>query len=235
MTETEIKALQEKVNKLHWWNQFDFGSGVMSNPPNDHKLYNRWLVNGLPERLDGFSVCDVGSYDGYWAYEAEKRGALPVLATDVWAKDPGSAGFDAEAINFVKQQLKTKFEIRQCSVYDLEKVGQYDIVTAMGVLYHLQFPFQAFKQLATVAKKHLILETEIACEDVSKPVFVFYPGTELGNDPTNWCSPNCEMLKALGKFYGFKEPRITWAHRVGATHAIARATFIFSRNNEPQL
>ena len=40
----------------------------------------------LPERLDGLRCLDVGTYDGYWAFEMERRGAASVTALDL--EDP---------------------------------------------------------------------------------------------------------------------------------------------------
>src|SRR3954453_7595037 len=36
----------------------------------------------LPERMDGMRVLDVGTWDGFWAFEMERRGA-DVVALDV--------------------------------------------------------------------------------------------------------------------------------------------------------
>src|SRR4051812_7023599 len=38
---------------------------------------------GLPERLDGMRCLDVGTWDGYWAFEMERRGAAEVVALDL--------------------------------------------------------------------------------------------------------------------------------------------------------
>ena len=37
---------------------------------------------GLPDRLDGLRVLDVGTWDGFWAFEMERRGA-EVVALDL--------------------------------------------------------------------------------------------------------------------------------------------------------
>ena len=63
----------------------------------------RTLVDriGMPEDLSGLSVLDIGAWDGYISFEAERRGARRVLATDsyVWRNNimnnisSGKAGF----------------------------------------------------------------------------------------------------------------------------------------------
>jgi tRNA (mo5U34)-methyltransferase len=37
----------------------------------------------LPERLDGKRCLDVGTWDGFWAFEMERRGADEVVALDI--------------------------------------------------------------------------------------------------------------------------------------------------------
>src|SRR5690349_6009710 len=37
----------------------------------------------IPERLDGLRVLDVATFDGYWAFEFERRGAREVVAIDI--------------------------------------------------------------------------------------------------------------------------------------------------------
>jgi SAM-dependent methyltransferase len=41
----------------------------------------------LPDRLDGLRALDVGTFDGFWAFELESRGAREVLATDLPSYD----------------------------------------------------------------------------------------------------------------------------------------------------
>ncbi len=44
----------------------------------------------LPARLDGLRALDIGTYDGFWAFELETRGASEVLAADLETWDIGS-------------------------------------------------------------------------------------------------------------------------------------------------
>ena len=38
---------------------------------------------GIPERLDGLRVLEIGTWDGFWAFELERRGAAEVVALDL--------------------------------------------------------------------------------------------------------------------------------------------------------
>lgn len=74
------------ANQIGWWHSIDFGHGV-STP--GHKTADRLAAEvaemRLPE-LKGRTVLDVGAWDGFFSFEAERRGAARVVALDhfVW-------------------------------------------------------------------------------------------------------------------------------------------------------
>lgn len=69
-------------------------------------------------------------------------------------------------------------------------------------LDHLHNPFEGLRAVASVCDGTLVVETTLHLHDVETPAMQFFPGSELGGDPTNWWSPNpqcvIEMLSALG-------------------------------------
>lgn len=92
------------------------------------------------------TVLDIGCWDGYWSFYAERRKAARVLATDDstqnWA---GTAGF-----NLAKELLASTIQSDlERSVYDLHPKIQekFDIILCLGVFYHLLDPFYAFAQI----------------------------------------------------------------------------------------
>ena len=93
----------------------------------------------------------------------------------------------------------------QIDVLDLspERVGTFDIVLFLGVLYHLRHPLLALERVASVTRDQLILETHVDMLDVDRPAMAFYPGAELNNDHTNWCGPNPPMVLAMLQVVGF--------------------------------
>ena len=74
------------ANEIGWWHSIDFGDGVCTP---GYKTPERlgWEVAQmrLPD-LHGKSVLDIGAWDGFFSYEAERRGAARVVALDhfVW-------------------------------------------------------------------------------------------------------------------------------------------------------
>jgi hypothetical protein len=73
---------------------------------------------GMPDRLDGIRVLDVGAWDGFSPFEAERRGAAQVVATDDFCRSgPGwgtEAGFD-----LAHQALGSKVQSREIGVLEL--------------------------------------------------------------------------------------------------------------------
>src|SRR5947209_13731136 len=64
-----------------WYHTVELGNGLVSRAMFDHRpIIHNW---GLPPSLRGKSVLDVGTADGFLAFEAEQRGASPVVAIDV--------------------------------------------------------------------------------------------------------------------------------------------------------
>jgi tRNA (mo5U34)-methyltransferase len=78
-------TLRARVEALRWHHRIDLGGGIVS-----PGLADRFeaLEATLPE-LRGRSVLDIGAWDGYYSFLAERRGAARVVALDhyVWGVD----------------------------------------------------------------------------------------------------------------------------------------------------
>jgi tRNA (mo5U34)-methyltransferase len=157
----------------------------------------------MPEDLTGKSVLDIGAWDGFFSFEAERRGASRVLAVDSFCWN--GAGWGSKAgFELARRALNSKVEDAEMEVLDLsaEKIGTFDVVLFFGVLYHLRHPLLALEKVSSVTKSHLILETKVDLLSLRTPAMAFYLGDELNHDPTNWWAPNipalCDMLRAVG-------------------------------------
>ena len=103
-----------------------------------------------------------------------------------------------------------------------ERVGQFDVVFFLGVLYHLRHPLLALERIASVTRKLLILETVVDLVGIDRPAMAFYPGRELNSDPTNWWAPNLPALHGMLRDVGFAEVR-TVTPEPSAMYRAARA------------
>src|ERR1700722_811980 len=64
-----------------WYHVIELGQGTVTPGWFDMRPFVGHY--GLPDRLDGLRVLDVGSWDGFWAFEMERRGAAEVVALDL--------------------------------------------------------------------------------------------------------------------------------------------------------
>ena len=146
----EISQLQARIDEIRWYHEFDFGNGLraQSNTPNIevHRTIWRFIAEGL-ETVDfrDKTVLDVGCWDGYWSFYAERRGAKRVLATDDFTQNWSSA----EGLLLAKELLGSRVQTEtRTSVYNLASLNQkFDVILCLGVYYHLIDPFYAFAQV----------------------------------------------------------------------------------------
>jgi len=210
-TGTASTTLREAANEIRWWHCIDLGDGVVTKGVTDTRAIIRHVA--MPDDLRGWSVLDIGAWDGFYSFEAEKRGADRVVALDhvVW-NDPtvGRRGFD-----LAHSALGSRVETVDCEVHSMtpERVGGvFDLVLFLGVLYHVRHPLLALERVSSVCGKQLILETHVDMEESSRPLLTFYPGTECSNDHSNWFGPNSAAVVAMLKVVGFREVKVAWSH-----------------------
>jgi tRNA (mo5U34)-methyltransferase len=198
-----VEDLKTQVAKITWFHEIDLGNGVIT--PGIRGGLNKGKKI-LPENLEGMTVLDIGAWDGFYSFEAERRGASRVLATDYFCW--GGEGWGTQAgFNLARKALNSKVEDKEIDVLDIspETVGVFDVVLFLGVLYHMRHPLLALERVASVAGKQLIVETHVDMLAYKRPAMAFYPGTELNGDSSNWCGPNPPMVKAMLETVGFKK------------------------------
>ena len=225
--------LQREASQLVWFHTMDLGHGVTTRGyDNTPKRLSRIPI---PADLTGKRVLDIGTWDGFFAFEAERRGAADVLATDSFAwSAPGWSG--RRGFDLAHRALGSNVRSVELDVMDISPEalgGKFDVVLFLGVLYHLRHPLLALERVAAVTTELLILETE-ADEILSPwPALAFYPDRELNADPTNWFAPNVRAAVGMLKAAGFAT--VSVAFRSGTLRRIARALKMRALYNQPFL
>jgi tRNA (mo5U34)-methyltransferase len=201
----------------------DLGGGVRT--VGVHDPLTRLPLLGLPESLTGLTVLDIGAWDGFFSFECERRGAARVVAADYYSWHGASWGTKA-GFEMAREALGSRVEDVDLDVMDLspERIGMFDVVLFLGVLYHLRDPLAALERVASVTAGTLILETVVDQVGVSRPVAAFYPDRELNNDPTNWWGPNPAAVIGMLRAAGFARADMITA-LPGAIHRTARAAW----------
>lgn len=220
------KTLAERAAEIRWWHGgMDLGNGVITRGES-HPANNLLPRVGLPADLTGKTVLDIGTADGFMAFECERRGTAKVVAVDsfvtsnwvlpfAWAT--GRAGFD-----LAHEALGSNVQAVECEVLDLDPadLGTFDVVLFLGVLYHMRHPLLALERAAAMTHDLLIVESYIVEDDSNIPAMRFFPGNELNNDPTNWWGPNVACIEAMLQVIGFSSVELV---SVGNTRAVVHA------------
>jgi len=196
--------LADKINDIAWYHQFEFGNGLVTKTILDLREINEANTRFL-DNVDfrGKTVLDVGCWDGYWSFFAERKGAAYVLAID----DLTQRQQDESGFRLAHEIYQSKVEYRSdVSVYELSRVlqQQFDIVLYMGVYYHLTHIMNGFSEVRRVVKSsgEIIVEGGVI-NDTQRAYTEFYYGDE-GNEPyrktkSNWFMPTRRCLKDMLK------------------------------------
>lgn len=160
-----------RVAAQSWYHTLELAPGVVTEGWFD--LRGQVGHYGIPERLDGLRVLEVGTWDGFWAFELESRGAAEVVALDLddeadldwpprrrpqaFPDAPRGAGFALAA------ELRGSAVRRvNRSIYHAtpEELGTFDLVFCSAVLLHLRDQLLALERMAALCRGRLILAEE---------------------------------------------------------------------------
>ena len=198
-TPSRIRA---EIAERTWFHTIDLGNGICT--PGQKDTPAEVVQMRLPD-LTGRTVLDIGAYDGFYSFEAERRGAKDVLATDSWTWN--WPGCDARRnFDLAHELLGSAVRVQDVAVEELApKVvgGKFDVVLFLGVLYHAPDPLGYLKRVRSVTGEMAIIETVVDLLDVRVPAVAYYPGASLNNDGSNYFGPNPMAVEGLPADAGF--------------------------------
>lgn len=90
MSTTNSEAIRERVKNVpFWWHSIGLGDGITTPGHKTPEHLQMELASLRLPALSGKSVLDIGAWDGFYSFEAEKKGAAKVVALDhyVWSMD----------------------------------------------------------------------------------------------------------------------------------------------------
>lgn len=170
----------------------------------------------LPDSLRGKRCLDVGTSEGFWAFEMERRGASEVIAMDLgeWSLVdwPPAYGPPPERkmevvprFKLAREALGSSVEWLAGSVYDLspEVHGEFDFVFLGSLLVHLRDPVGALMAVRSVLRGELLVN-----DVVSLPLSLLSPrwpvaGLAKAEQPA-WWIPNVTALRLLAEAAGYR-------------------------------
>ncbi len=203
----------ERAHELSWYHTMELEpghvtEGVFDLRPHVHRY-------GLPERMDGMRALDVGTFDGFWAFEMERRGA-DVVAIDVdWDRDfdwpavrrPKTFSETPRGVTFgiAKEVYGSKVERHNLSVYHAtpEELGTFDLVFCGSVLIHLRDQTLAIERIANLTKDRFV-----SVEAYSQRLdFLPFPAGHfraLRDSSVVFWEPNVRAWKSMMQTAGFR-------------------------------
>ncbi len=213
---TDPDAIRRGLAELGggWWHNIDLHGtptkpAPLASEAPDHPR-GKWhaLRPGLPE-VRGLSVLDVGCSEGFFALELKRLGAARVVGVD---PDP----LRVRRARFAAGVLGLDVDYVHAGVANLEPLGRFDLVLALGLLYHVRSPWDALQALAgaTASGGTLVVETAVLresrrarlarwiCPDLRKVARFLDPG-DLGFDASNTWLPDRACLGAMLRRVGF--------------------------------
>lgn len=245
------KTLAERVAELRWVHRIDLGNGVVT--PGEWGDGNPAITRALADLdFQGKKVLDIGCWDGKYSFEAERRGASAVYATDLISQ----RAYALPTFELAREALNSKVKyFPHVSVYDVEKVlgvTDFDVVIYCGVYYHLKDPMRALTTLRRVMADGGRIVVEGAVLDVppappgSPPAAdcyarYYYLEDYLGDD-SNWWVPTVPCLRQWVESSYFDietEYGYTWRESVNPRYtltgrAVRRADPVYIRP-DPEL
>jgi tRNA (mo5U34)-methyltransferase len=208
-----------------WYHRIELPDGVVTPgwAPLNQEMYR------IPQDMTGMRVLDVGAWDGYWSFEALKRGASQVVAIDDFSDflgRPENVDRRAwETFDLCRDAFgygKDRCERVEMSIYEVNesRLGRFDAVFFFGVLYHLRHPLLALDFLSSVCDKEIYIESAVL-DDYSpyrgglgqgysgaQVLTEFYPNGELGGNVTNWWSPTLACLGLMVMSAGWEDVEV---------------------------
>lgn len=204
--------IRQQVEQIKWFHTIDLGNDITTNGVDDSVNKLKTLkMNGYVSRK---SVLDIGAWDGFFSFEAEKLGASKVVAVDPFMWNDNQWG-SKKGFTLAQQALNSKVQdLNLNDISEIQTLDPFDVVLFLGVFYHLKDPFTLLEKVANITNDMLILETELDIRNNDFPMMSFNYNKEVFEDHTNYWFPNPKGMEALLKTVGFKEVKMVYKSNI---------------------
>jgi tRNA (mo5U34)-methyltransferase len=190
MTDDEVRARVAAVPR--WYHSIEVRPGIVT--PGTNEAQTVLALLGLPADCRGMRALDLGTRDGFFAFELARRGA-EVVAVDYMAAT--ESGFAVAG-----ELLGSRVTYLQRNLYELTaaELGTFDIVLFLGMLYHLPDPLGALRVVRNLTRQRMYLETLVidfggATNEIR--LMRFFAGASWAGDPTNYWGPNIRCVEEM--------------------------------------
>jgi tRNA (mo5U34)-methyltransferase len=215
-TDGAVERLRERFEQIDWYHTQELAPGLVTPGMFDLRPFiDRY---GLPDDLSGMRALDIGTFEGFWAFELERRGA-EVTALDVdrlqdldWPPRlrPAEDGRRGEGFRLAREALGSSVERVGMTVYEATPEalgGQFDLVFCGSVLIHVRDPMLALERMAALCRGRLVLAEEYSrrLELVPRLRVAEFRGETPW---MTWWRPNTRTWVAMVRCAGFQDVRV---------------------------
>jgi len=232
-TADEVRRAVDDVRL--WYHAIELPHGIVT--PGWFDL--RPILDRMPwPDVRGKRCLDVGTWDGFLAFELERRGASEVVAIDIpdhamWDVPirgrkavsgtlDAMVGEKASGFQTAHRLLRSAVDRRTISVYDLDpgELGTFDVVICGSLLLHLRDPVRALEAIRGVTSG-VLLSTDL----MRLGTTLLHPRravTQLDGDPNlvQWWHSNLAAHRKMLETAGFDVVRAVRPYAIpyGAGH-----------------
>lgn len=150
-----VDSIKEYVDGQSWYQKIELSSGIVTPGKFDCKKRLKFLSN---VNLKNKTVLDLGCNSGFYCLWAKKNGAKRVVGIDIDETRLAQAKILAEI-----EKLDVEFYNK--NIFELEQIGQFDIVLCFAVLTEIENIIGALKVL-----KYLVGEKAYVEMALAKPI-----------------------------------------------------------------
>ena len=201
-----------------WFHTFSLDGKSLYTPgaARDH----RYRIPFLPRDLSDRRILDVGTFDGFYAFLAEARGARRVVAVDneqcrEWVRARWNVELEGgEGFRAIAELLNSKVEYRRLDAFELDRLDElFDLIFCFGILHRVKSPLG----LLEVLRRRLIPRGRVLLESYGVAnrkfegeagIHVCEPGEVYARDDFVYWGFTGESLARLGRHAGFAEVEI---------------------------
>jgi tRNA (mo5U34)-methyltransferase len=212
-----LERLREEVAGHEWYHTLELAPGVTTPGWFDTRKVVGRLP--LPETLSGRRCLDVGTFDGFWAFEMERRGAAEVVAIDVldpakwdwpansppeWIASLARRKAGGRGFELAHRALGSTVRRLELSVYELDEadVGTFDFVYLGSLLMALRDPLGALKRIRGVCTGQLLV-----VDNIDLPLSLAFRRRPVASLEARgrpwWWKPNVAALVRMIESAGF--------------------------------
>jgi len=228
------KLIQEAKKFDYWFFPYELGNGKRIHATErlyetlhyqklEH-IFKPTLEHICGNNLKGKTVLDCGCNSGFFSFECARRGAKYILGLE--GKE--SALQQAKLLNEYFKFSNLEFRKADISSINVNDVHQFDIVLLLGVIYYLENPIAFIREIGKVAKRDIVIDTEVIHFENAMFHLVFPTNPKFGGLSTARLLPSTGAVKAMLYLGGFKSYYVLNTDPIGQEYK-ARLALVASK------